>query len=290
MSRKYEYEPYQMEILCQHKKTVGYQTFPYHRHNGYEIYLFLQGNIHLYIEQNCYLLGAGDLVLISPSVMHRIVSLDNQVYERITINIKQSVFDRLSTSNTDLSACFSVSEKHLPPIRLDEGQVSEFVTYANHLSDSLCSGGYGADVCANIRVSQILLLANRCLEASHFQRPNIMPDLVKDVMLYIRENLTENLSLDHISGIFYHNGSYISHLFKKHTGLSLREYILDRRIECAKQFLASGSNVSEACYESGFSDYSNFIRSFTKVAGISPGRYRKARLYTPLPGKEKADS
>lgn len=280
MSRKYNYEPYQMEILCQHKKTTGHHTFPYHRHNGYEIYLFLQGNIYLYMEHNCYLLESGDLILISPSTMHRIVSLDNQVYERITINIKQSVFDHLSTSNTDLSACFSLSEESLPPIRLDEGQVNEFVTYANHLSDSLCSGSYGADVLANIWVSHILLLANRCLEGSPFLCRNIMPNLVKNVMLYIQENLTENLSLDHISTKFYHNGSYISHLFKKHTGLSLRDYILDRRIECAKQLLSSGSNVSETCYGAGFSDYSNFIRSFTKVAGISPGKYRKSHMYT----------
>lgn len=282
MSRKYHYESHQKEMICQHKKTIGYQTFPYHRHNGYEIYLFLQGNIHLYMEYNCYLLRTGDLILISPSTMHRIVSLDDQVYERITVNIKQSVFDRLSTSNTDLSACFSWSENHLPPVRLNEGQIIEFTTYANHLSDSLCSDGYGADVCANIWMSQILLLTNRCLETTPFPRQNIMPKLVKDVMLYIQQNLTENLSLNHISGEFYHNGSYISHLFKKHTGLSLRDYILDRRIEYAKQLLSSGSNVSEACYAAGFSDYSNFIRTFTKVAGISPGRYRKAHEHTQI--------
>ncbi|WP_159413111.1 helix-turn-helix transcriptional regulator [Ruminiclostridium josui] len=57
--------------------------------------------------------------------------------------------------------------------------------------------------------------------------------------------------------------------------MTLREYILDRRIEEAKRLLSNGENVSEACCKSGFSNYSNFIRSFTKLVGISPGKYMR---------------
>lgn len=43
----------------------------------------------------------------------------------------------------------------------------------------------------------------------------------------------------------------------------------------AKTCLSEGLSLSETCYQSGFADYSNFIRSFTKLAGISPGKYTR---------------
>ncbi|MBQ3028199.1 MAG: AraC family transcriptional regulator, partial [Lachnospiraceae bacterium] len=42
----------------------------------------------------------------------------------------------------------------------------------------------------------------------------------------------------------------------------------------AKALLQEGASVTEACYRSGFNDYANFIRSFKKVTGVSPGKYR----------------
>ncbi|WP_244169688.1 MULTISPECIES: AraC family transcriptional regulator [Paenibacillus] len=53
-------------------------------------------------------------------------------------------------------------------------------------------------------------------------------------------------------------------------------HVLDRRIALAKSCLSGGLSITEACYQSGFSDYANFIRSFTKTVGISPGRFAKS--------------
>ncbi len=272
---KYYYEPIQADLLCQHKKAKGYQSFPYHRHNGYEIYFFIQGNILLYLEQACFQLTPGDIALIPPTSMHRIVSLDDQYYERITINLKHSVFERLSTPKTDLSSCFySDRQKNGSILHISEQEKPLFIQYAEDLSHYLKLEEYGADVMVDIISRQLLLWINQHTLSTAFHE-SIMPSLVKNVMIYIRKNVTEELTLERLSKEFYHNGSYISRLFKKHIGLSLREYILDQRIESAKELLIKGSNVSEACYGSGFSDYSNFIRSFTKVVGISPGKYKK---------------
>lgn len=276
MSENYYYAPIHEEILCEHKKARGYQTYPYHRHNGYEIYLFIQGNILLYIEQDCYRLSPGDIIIIPPTSRHRIVSLDDRVYERIVINIKQSAAEKLSTSRTDLFACFySCLRKKSSLSHLDVNDRSLFIDYADQLSQALSSDEYGSDITSHILSSQILLFINKHYYTSTTSGWNIMLPLVKDVMKYIQDNLAEKLTLEKLSKEFYLNGTYLSRLFKKHVGLSLREYILDQRIDFAKQLLSAGCSVSEACYTSGFHDYSNFIRSFTKIVGISPGKYKK---------------
>nr|MBP3599150.1 helix-turn-helix transcriptional regulator [Eubacterium sp.] len=273
MEKQYYYEPYSTEVLCQYKKTKGYQTFPYHRHNGFEIYLFLSGNIRVYVESNCYEPTPGQFLLIPPSCMHRIVSQDNGNYERVTINIKQSVLEKMSTSKTDLGACFSPT---IPvPISLSETEKEDFVRICQQLNATLDSVEFGADVEANILVGQLLLLLNRCCRRSVILPDNLMPPLVKEVMLYIQQHLTEKLTLEILGEKLYRSGTYISRLFKAQTGLTLREYILDCRIEHAKKLLMEKQSVSEACYGSGFGDYANFIRTFTRKVGVSPGKYGK---------------
>jgi len=272
-------EPYQSEVICKYKNTKGYQTYPYHRHNGYEIYYFIQGNINFYVEDNCYLPQSGDLALLPPNCAHRIVSLDDNSYKRITINIKESFLKRISTAITDLSACFpsEMSSKWVP-IHLQLEAREHFVSLAKALENSLQNEEYGADIMTQIYLSQLLLLLNKCYQQNYPAKNNIMPNLVKDTMKYIQENVCRDITMGDLAKHFYRNPTYISRIFKKHIGLTLREYMLDYRIEYAKKMLCSGHSVSEACYESGFHDYSNFIRSFKKMVGMPPGKYKSSVL------------
>ncbi|MEG2350978.1 MAG: AraC family transcriptional regulator, partial [Hungatella sp.] len=92
---------------------------------------------------------------------------------------------------------------------------------------------------------------------------------------YIDQHLSEALSLESISTACSLDKYYLSHLFKKETESTIFQYILVKRIAQAKELLSLGSSVTEACQQSGFNDYANFIRSFKKVTGYSPGHFKK---------------
>ncbi len=269
-----EYAPYPEDLVCLHKKTVGGVNYPYHRHDGYEIFLFLDGNVQLYLEESCYDLKPGDLTIMSPVNMHRINTKDKEIYERITINLRKEVIQNMSTEKTDLFACFSICDNSsVPPITLNNEDKTQFVSLTNQLSLALESDEYGEDIHVRNLLSELLLLVNKCFLNETETKKSIMPELVRDIMLYIQDHITEELSLDHLANVMYHSGTYLSRTFKKHTGLTLHAYILDRRIEHAKQLLRKGSSVSNACFSSGFSDYCNFIRNFTSKVGCSPGKW-----------------
>ena len=276
---KYNYMPVKEDILLSHRTTTTRNaTFPYHKHDGYEIYLFLSGNIHSYIEQECYPLKRGDLVTFHPMEMHRVICLDEQPYERISINVKIPYVDKLSTSRTDLHCCFEnrpLGKNNVA--NLSSQEISNFILLSHNLGNSLSSSTYGSDVLCNVYLSQLLLLVNQAFQNTIAQTRNIMPSMVSDTMHYIEAHLTEEITLKCLSAEFYTNGTYISRQFKKHTGLTLRDYILNKRISLAKLHLASGKSVTEACYLSGFTDYANFIRSFKKHTGITPGKYRSIK-------------
>ncbi|MDF2484463.1 MAG: AraC family transcriptional regulator [Herbinix sp.] len=275
---KFNYAPVVEDILYEHKITNTRNfTYPYHRHDGYEIYLFLGGKVHCYIEQACYPLQRGDLITFHPEEMHRVVCLDDLTYERISINIKPLCVHNLSMPSTNLSSCF----EHRPLgknniTRLTNQEVNHFILLSHHLGDALCTSGYGSDVMSNVALAQLLLLVNLAYQKHSVQVKDIMPELISQTMSYIDEHLLGDITLKKLSNEFFTSGTYISRQFKKHTGLTLRSYILDKRISLAKTQLASGKSVTEACYLSGFSDYANFIRSFTKLTGISPGRFLRS--------------
>ena len=67
--------------------------------------------------------------------------------------------------------------------------------------------------------------------------------------------------------------------FKDFTGTSPWNYIIARRIQHACTLLQKGMSITDVCFECGFNDYAHFVKSFTKLVGISPGKYSKT-----LPG------
>ncbi|MFR8976128.1 MAG: helix-turn-helix domain-containing protein, partial [Eubacteriales bacterium] len=69
-------------------------------------------------------------------------------------------------------------------------------------------------------------------------------------------------------------------LFKEEFGLTPENYLIVRKIAEAKKYLYMGASVKEACFLSGFHNYSNFIRTFKNFEGYSPGNLEK--LTDPL--------
>ena len=96
---------------------------------------------------------------------------------------------------------------------------------------------------------------------------------VDEILSYINQHLTDNLSIAVLASHFYLSGSYICKIFKNTTGTTINRYITAKRISKAKALLAEGYSVTETCSLCGFGDYSNFLKTFTKMVGISPKKY-----------------
>ena len=107
-------------------------------------------------------------------------------------------------------------------------------------------------------------------------------DVVPNDTLYsrIQDYLAENhssVTLDDISKKFSYSKSYISHMFKKESGLRLKAYCNNLKIEDATRLLYQTEiSVTEIAFMVGFNNFSYFINIFKKIMGMTPLEYRNS--------------
>ncbi len=107
------------------------------------------------------------------------------------------------------------------------------------------------------------------LEYISFQTDDLMEKSI------LSPNYTREISLNEFGAQFHLSEKYISRYFKEHFHITLSQYVNHLRLEHARQLLEeSAASVTEVAMCSGYQNVSYFIRSFKKMYGVSPLKYR----------------
>lgn len=246
-------------------KATKCSKYPLHSHSGYEILILLDGTVDYFIEGTVYSLEPMDIVVIRHDEMHQIKNLNGENYERIVINIEPAFFKMTGTQ----AYANILNERVSGEKNLIEASVIKRSNIADILKriENYISEGESADLV--IRCALIEFLHTICgLKRS--DRGEIKNIMLKNVLLYINENLTEKISLDTLSEKFYVSKSHLCRVFKGTTGLTMHQYITSKRLLKAHILVQEGMTLSEASLQSGFSDYSLFYKAYKKEFGSSP--------------------
>lgn len=95
--------------------------------------------------------------------------------------------------------------------------------------------------------------------------------LIKNVLYYIDEHISENLTYDHLATVFGYSSFHFHKLFSSVTAFSITEYIRKRRLTIAhKKLCETNDTVAEICYSVGFHSIQTFNRTFKDTFGIPP--------------------
>ncbi len=217
------------------------------------------------------------MLIFNKTDIHKAVTLSNELpYERITIHFNPSIIRDIPIDSTNLLSCFENKDKDGQNIvLLDLNQSDYFIKTALKMIQKLKKGDYGSDILPLTYLIQLLYMINDAYSNKRHNMKNTMSSRISATLEYIDDHLTDNLSLDMISEDLLISKYHLCHTFKENTGTTIYQYIIVRRVSLAKKLLLSGKTVTEACHESGFNDYSNFIRTFKNETGISPGNFGK---------------
>lgn len=93
-------------------------------------------------------------------------------------------------------------------------------------------------------------------------------------MDYIHANLTKEITVENLAAAASLSRFHFSRMFKAATGQSPRRFIGRLRLDLSRSLLMQGRSIADVAHDCGFSSESNFVRSFRRVTGVTPGRYR----------------
>ncbi|WP_026670587.1 response regulator transcription factor [Butyrivibrio sp. AE3006] len=98
---------------------------------------------------------------------------------------------------------------------------------------------------------------------------------VTTLLQYVDAHFTEDMSREHLSELFYFAPDYITKIFRKETGMSFKNYIIEKRLDLARKLLQTTDySVRDISLKVGYDNYSYFTRLFKKSFGVTPVEFR----------------
>ena len=109
-------------------------------------------------------------------------------------------------------------------------------------------------------------------------RHNSREDIVEKAISFMRENVERKVSLSELGKYLGYSNSYFITVFKKRTGFSPIDYMIQLKMQVACSLLDfTDMKINQICHKVGITDTYYFTKLFTKMTGKSPTQYRKIK-------------
>lgn len=125
----------------------------------------------------------------------------------------------------------------------------------------------------DILVNDIIFPMTETMKSRTNKQFKQVSEQIKEI---VQNDFEKDISLDIISEILNYNPNYISSIFKKETGITFSDYLIEFRLKKSKEWLVETDlTVKKIAEKLKYGNSQNFIRSFKKRESITPGEYRK---------------
>lgn len=103
-------------------------------------------------------------------------------------------------------------------------------------------------------------------------------DRLKNIVEFMQAKFSEDISLDNLAEIAMCTSYHLIRLFRNKVGMSPHAYLVQLRLEKARELIDRGQSIADAALLAGFSDQSHLTRKFKKRYGLTPGLYGSQKL------------
>ena len=228
--------------------------YPLHLHQNFELIWLTDGEMNVTIDQTEYLLNKGAAVLVFPYQPHAITTVSHSrhrlcIFSTQLVNEYQNVFLNKS-----------------PKINL-------FYPDQNLLSALFSCG----EKSSGLRLRGLLytLLAEFDENAEYTRRKTKDLDLLMKIFEFVDINYKEDCSLGTLAEHLSYHEVYLSHYFKKCTGIAFTDYLNQCRISEGAYILRNTQKqIVDIAFECGFDSLRSFNRNFKAITGMTPNQYR----------------
>lgn len=239
---------------------------------------FKKANGNIKIEGNSYDLTSGDIIILNYNELH-CVDIQSAFCERITIYLDESIYRNYSEPVNNLLKIFyrrKRGERNLIPASAVRAHSID-VLIEEIKADSTQQDPV-SELVAFGKITELLKRLNQTVAQRIESEIAVGSNdpIVEQVIKYIGLHFAEDISCNSIAGQMHLNKYYLGRLFKEVVGISLWNYIINRRLLNFNDLVRQNYPVEEACSKSGFRNYSNFYRLYKSRMGISPQEFKRS--------------
>lgn len=234
----------------------------YHMHDYYEISLIIKGNVKVLLPGLAESSTESMLVLMRPRTPHFIVNDPQTLYSRRNVLFAGEF---IANYVPEWQRLASVFEKNGALCKLTDGECREYCELIDRMEAEKDP--------FRIRLYLLMflsLIADRRAESGKSHEP---PTCVTGALTYISEHYGEKIIASELAWQLGVGRTTLMTAFKKYTGSTLNDYVLQCRLKHATELLREGATEQQAAEACGFSDAGNLIRSFRRRFSLTPRQY-----------------
>ena len=245
-----------------------------HIHKAVELLYIKEGSYTVTLDDTCYEIGEGDLILFCSGAIHHVVTGESEQNSYYVMKIPPSFF--LSFAKRDAGAeyamRFALNRRENKCFwNKEELKGSEIKHVLDTLVSEFTQEKYASDVAIKLKVMELLLTILRYDAPSEQLVNDQTSHVICSVMNYVQERFAEDIDEKELAKSYGMSYSHFSRSFKKVTGMTFKNYLNRTRISKAEQLLfLKGCSVSEAAIACGYNRISYFIKVYRLFTGTTP--------------------
>ncbi len=253
-----------------------------HYHDGYEIYLHLDGERNVFFNNRKYVLTKGSLFIIEPFVLHMTTNSKAEICSRNILNFKRDTLSEFLSEkeidllNKELTSCIiqlneeqtEIIKKHFEEIQY---QWQKFVNQKEKRSEKL------SYIEVYRLLDRLLYFKSQLKEIIDLNSVEIVthPEIFR-VLQFIGKHYCEEITLDEMVEYSHMSKSSFYRAFKKITGDTFGNYLLRYRLSRAHRLVVeTDMPFGKIAGRTGFSSTANMTRAFNTQYGMPPSGFRK---------------
>lgn len=252
-----------------YRYDTAFFPFLWHYHPEYELTLILEGSGKRIVGDNHASFSPGDLVLLGPNLPHTWVS--EMASAAVVIQFTQEFIAPL------------IQYPECDRIRRLLARASQGIHFARRSAIQRAIETLPANKGVN-RITGLLEVLQALTGGVPLASPYFQPAVgkkaegrINKVFRYIHQHFSEELSLTKVAALIGLSESGFCKFFKRTTGKTFSDYVVDIRIGHACQLLSeSDETISGIAWRSGFESITYFNRVFLKKKGMQPREFRKS--------------
>jgi len=234
----------------------------------YELIVQTWGTLYLADEAGRHALQEGDFLLMPPGTGHYGYRGSDCSFYWLHFAAPEQTPCRAESGKADPGCIVIPSAGTL-------GNADKIVVMMKQLQDSVRN--YQDQTLNNYLATGILceLYHQTCRSGS---KPKLKQlQLYNDIVDYIRWHRFEPLKVTQIAARFGYNAKYLSHLFAEIAGVTLKQFMMQQKMEAASYLLTdTNQTVKQIAMQLGYSDSQHFMKAFKQATNLTPTHFRNA--------------